>query len=102
MTKAKPMAWQTGVKRIIFVECAITFSFYVIAGRLDRDRVGLLEKLPEPNQTARPDPGHASLREDYLNQVQRDFLSRATKDATPLANVFLQTQQYFKPARIWR
>jgi hypothetical protein len=31
--------------------------------------------------------GHASLREDYLNQVQRDFLSRCGGDtaSTPLA-----------------
>jgi hypothetical protein len=68
MKNAKPMAWQTGDKRIFCVECAITFSFYVIAGRPDRDRVWLLEKLPESDQTARPDPGHASLREDYLKR----------------------------------
>ena len=29
------------------------------------------------------DPWHASLREDYLNQVQRDFLSRARRPNTP-------------------
>ena len=31
----------------------------------------------------------ASLREDYLNQVQRDFLSRRRITATPLADAFL-------------
>ena len=33
----------------------------------------------------------ASLREDYLNQVQRDFLSRSSdRTATPLADVTLE------------
>ena len=43
-----------------------------------------------------PDPWHASLREDYLNQVQRDFLSRRARclscTATPLANGHLRIQ----------
>src|SRR5262245_31462726 len=30
-------------------------------------------------------PEHASLREDYLSQVQRDFLSRTLADPAPLA-----------------
>jgi hypothetical protein len=37
----------------------------------------------------------ASLREDYLNQVQRDFLSRHPGNpvvATPLADVLLRTR----------
>jgi hypothetical protein len=31
--------------------------------------------------------GHASLREDYLNQVQRDFLSLGCSTSAPLADV---------------
>ena len=41
----------------------------------------------------------ASLREDYLNQVQRDFLSLSLPAKTPLAdvttNLYLQSQVVF-------
>ena len=45
----------------------------------------------------------ASLREDYLNQVQRDFLSRSSdRTATPLADVTLEGVTvvfYLRPKR---
>jgi hypothetical protein len=47
---------------------AMTFSFNVMTGRL-ASRTCL-------RQRAALFLGQASLREDYLNQVQRDFLSR--------------------------
>jgi hypothetical protein len=47
---------------------AMTFSFNVMAGRLTGNML-------VPGELARF-LGQASLREDYLNQVQRDFLSR--------------------------
>ena len=42
----------------------------MVAGGLNRTGVCLAERARGPVEE------HASLREDYLNQVQRDFLSR--------------------------
>ena len=67
-----------------FGECvAITYSCHVIAGRLAGSVAGRLRGWRSGLHTARPESSHASLREDYLSQVQRDFLSRRLRGNTP-------------------
>jgi hypothetical protein len=44
--------------------------------------------------------GHASLREDYLNQVQRDFLSLGEITSAPPADLFFnKSGNYALPQR---
>jgi hypothetical protein len=54
-------------------------------------QVGSIRWYAVPEEKARHRFGFASLREDYLNQVQRDFLSRsALQTNTPSECVFLK------------
>ena len=56
-----------------------------------RRGIKLCKKLEIPNLEL------ASLREDYLNQVQRDFLSQHIAALTPLADAFLRMRTDCKP-----